>query len=302
MRLILTTLLLAAVSAAPAQQGTFAERRAEWRENTAKATEQLRERFAKQHEVRSLTYAVNGQEVTRFFSLEETEDGVLRLVETETPGGRLFQHSQLFERTGDQSARVTHTGPEGRQAVSDYEWMMNELGFQLSKDTTGPGGRTASTDTTISRLEDGIAGNRITTGPGGRTAESNSSLTRTDSGLEGNRTVLGPDGRSYTLDSLWQKTEEGVNRSTTRTGPNGQQLLSQDSWQRTGEGGWTRSSKASGPMGQSLSRERTGQFDAGNLTIENSLQRSGGKSGATRSKPDRSGNRRAGGGTAKGKR
>lgn len=260
MKAIVTLLLLALGSTALAQEEAL-ERREQTRERrevySAEEYKARREqRLAawkqasaeKEKEVRSVTYVLNGKEVTRFFAMEEGENGVLRLIETQTPGGRSINTAHEYWRTGDQSATVEHTGPQGQTASTDIEWLMSELGFVVSKETTGPNGRTASSENVLNRTEDGISSDR---------------------------TVIGPDGRVYAIDTDYWKTKEGVERARTSTGPNGQQILSKDTWARNEEGGWTRSGETQTSWGSSFTRNREGAREGNTVTIDGSRERTG---------------------------
>ena len=301
MNFVLALTVFALVASPLAAQQSLAERRARLQDKTAALPQDAQTALAaKGQEARSLTYNLNGQPVTRYFALEEVENGVLRLVETQTPGGKTLNASQLAERTGENSARLTQTGPQGNSAITDIEWLMSEMGFQLSSETTGPQGRTAATDSLYSRTESGVAGRTTATGPGGRTmnsqslfeqtedgwtgsssatgpngqtASSSSEYTRTEEGVDGTRTVIGPDSRTYTSDSSYWKSGETMNRSGTRTGPQGQQVTSMDTWAPT-ETGWTRTGTTTSPWA-ATSRNRTGTVDGNNVTVQGSSSRSG---------------------------
>ena len=127
-------------------------------------------------EARSVTYSVNGQEVTRYFEYRVTEDGTVRLVETTGPGGQVVTSATTATKTATgATSSTTVTGPNNKAATSNTEWMMNEMGYTKVTTATGPNDKSATSTTTASRTGDGSATlDKTIQGANGKTASSTS--------------------------------------------------------------------------------------------------------------------------------
>jgi len=270
MRPFLTIAIVGILAAPLSAQQRGEQLRALWQERRAEATT---ESVDLEDQARSITYMEDGQEITRYFSLEETDEGLLQLFETETPGGKTLSRSKLAERPGRQSAQVTNTGPQGNNAATEAQWLMSELGFEVSKETVEPNGETLTQDSIRSRTDDGVESTTTHTGPESNSATSTTGYSQTDDGVNANRLVIGPDGQTYTLNTDYWKSDEGVNREGTSTGPGGQQVTSKDTWVRTGDG-WSREGTKTTPWGIDQ-RERTGTVGGNTATIQGTREWSG---------------------------
>ncbi|MDX2176877.1 MAG: hypothetical protein SF028_10440 [Candidatus Sumerlaeia bacterium] len=245
-----TILAIALGGTATAQQ----DNRARMRDRSAAVREQMNSQKQAASAVptesgtRSITYNVNGQTYTRYFTTTVDETGAVRVIETTGPDGKTAVTNQSWSRGEDGSAKLssTTTGPGGKTSSSETEWIMNELGYTKTTTSTGPGGRTAT----------GVT-NR----------------TRTENGWDSNSVFTGPDGNQYTVDSNFTRNGDGTaTRTRTGTGPNGQQVVSTDTWTKT-ENGYQRTRVTEGPNGGTSTATRDVTRDGNNVTIDQSRER-----------------------------
>jgi len=202
-------------------------------------------------EVRSVTYTVNGEEVSRYFTTTVDENGVTVVVETEGLAGAAITRETEAQKNGNGSfsAESVRTGANGETSSSSYEWMMNEMGYVRTGERTSQSGKVTTSEKTVS-----------VDGEGSWTGSTN---------------IVGPDGETYTVEATGQVSDGQVDRTKTATGPNGEEMVRTDSWTRT-ESGYTRSSETTGAKGFSSSFTRDVSNEGnGAFTVESTRSGTG---------------------------
>lgn len=100
------------------------------------------------------------------------------------------------------------------------------------------------------------------TGPSGQSATRNITATRSGSGYNRSATFNGPQGNSatHTTQGQWNAENNTWSKSATTTGSGGQTATRATTATRT-ESGVSRSTSATGPQGNTMTREANGQWD-----------------------------------------
>ncbi len=212
----------------------------------------------KEPRTQSITYVVNGQEVTRYFEAMPTQHGSVVVNEITGPGGN----------------KITTVG----------ETLRADSGRKLSTQTTHPGGKTSSSE--FEWIMEGMGYKRIGThtSRNGGTSTSEKSVTKTEEGHEFRNVVIGPDGQTYVATGALTRGNGTATRNSTITGPNGETISHVDTWTKT-EGGWTRESSTTGPKGNGTERTREVTRDGRTVTVNQTRDRASGTQAGEKTAP-----------------
>jgi len=200
----------------------------------------------KEDSARSITYQINGEEITRFFEIQKVSDATYQIVETASPTEK--QAAKEMEKTereeAGKPAEVTEETAEAPESNVSMEWILSELGYT----------RVASVE-----VAEGEANETESAEP------------------ESSTTIIGPDGNNYKVaDFVGSMRQQRSGENVVLETPEGVQIVEKSNWIKTADGTFTKTSPirfGTNPMaGNQQGRFQNRQMGQGRMQGQNRQQ------------------------------